>query len=421
MASYGSTGLKLGAACLMAVAWQFGGTATAQAQLPPAAPPGAAPAAAPAGPTALSTPVMAGPISGNPDPINIDSPGIGTIYISGAGSTLFLKQTAPVGTFLGMDKDNTGDLSNLQMTFQNTEGLFQFFLEPGVYALPTLGAPYRPSNMTNATDNLFGGLPVAWGKIAPTDTFNIQGGKLPTLIGVEAAFTFQNMNIERGLLWAQEPLISKGVQANLTTGPVAWALSWNDGFYSGEYNWLSGAATWTIDPVNTVVVSGGSALGRNSATTLASSLKNQFATPVAQNNSMLVTASYTYNNAPWTVTPYLQYTHVDTDAKLGIADADTFGGAILASYKFNDNMSLAGRWEYITSSGAATGAGLLGYGTGADAMSFTLTPTYQYKYWFLRGEGSIVTLSSTAPGLAFGPAGNKKTQGRFMVETGVVF
>jgi len=28
--------------------------------------------------------------------------------------------------------------------------------------------------------------------------------KLPTLIGAEYTFTFENMNIERGLLWNQE-------------------------------------------------------------------------------------------------------------------------------------------------------------------------------------------------------------------------
>ena len=37
------------------------------------------------------------------------------------------------------------------------------------------------------------------------------------------------MNIARGLLWAQEPVIQKGIQANLTTGPVGWSLSFNDG------------------------------------------------------------------------------------------------------------------------------------------------------------------------------------------------
>ncbi len=261
---------------------------------------------------------------------------------------------------------------------------------------------------------IFGGLPVAWGKIAFNDNFSIQGGKLPTLIGAEYMFTFQNMNIERGLLWFQENIVNRGVQANLTTGPLAWSLSLNDGFYSGKYNWLTGSAAWTIDSANSVIVTGGGALSRNTAT--------GFATPVAQNNSTIVEASYTYANAPWTITPYIQYTHVGADASLGVInDSSTIGGAILANYKVTDNINLAGRWEYIDSSGAGTGTGLLGYGPGSSAMSFTFTPTWQSGLFFLRGEASVTQLYSATAGLGFGAAGNTHTQGRFLLETGVVF
>ncbi|HEX3860873.1 MAG TPA: outer membrane beta-barrel protein [Stellaceae bacterium] len=384
--------------------------------MPPAnAPPGAAPpaaetAAAPAGPTAMTTPAMAGPLAANPDPIHFDAVPAGTVYMTGALSGLLLTQTDPI---LG-DRSTTVDLSNAQVTLQNTDGWFQFFLEPGAYSLPTLGTSYKAFSVGPAT-NLYGGLPVAWGKIVPTDTFSIQGGQLPTLIGAEGMFTFQNMNIERGLLWAQEPVVSHGVQANLTTGPVAWSASVNDGYYSGQYNWLTGSATWTIDPANTLVISGGGAIGRNTA-------PGTFATPVAQNNSQIVEAGYTYGNAPWTITPYVQYTHVGADSRLGIVnDSSTIGAAVLANYKFTDTISLAGRFEYIDSSGAATGAGLLGYGPGSSAMSFTLTPTWQSGIYFVRGEGSYVSLSHTAPGFAFGNGGNSKSQGRFMLETGIVF
>ena len=85
-------------------------------------------------------------------------------------------------------------------------------------------------NTPKATGDYFTALPVANLKIAPTDTFSIQGGKFPTLIGAEYTFTFENMNIERGLLWNQEPAISRGAQLNYTTGPLAFAFSSNDGF-----------------------------------------------------------------------------------------------------------------------------------------------------------------------------------------------
>ena len=74
------------------------------------------------------------------------------------------------------------------------------------------------------------------------DSFSIEAGKLPTLIGDEYTFTFENMNIERGLLWNQEPAVSRGVQANYTAGPLTSRVSWNDGYYSNVYNWISGSA-----------------------------------------------------------------------------------------------------------------------------------------------------------------------------------
>ena len=63
--------------------------------------------------------------------------------------------------------------------------------------------------------------------------------------------------------------------------------------------------------------------------------------------------TYTYNAAPWTITPYFQFTNVPANAALGFGqDASTWGGAILANYSINDNWNLAGRGEYIGSSGS---------------------------------------------------------------------
>jgi hypothetical protein len=430
MTSPFSTGLRLGAACLIAAAWQLtsDGAAWAQQPPPPAAPapgapapgapapaPGApAPAAAPAS-AAMTNPPMAGPLVANPDPLHLDvTPFFGPMYVSGAVSGMGLFQTDPM---LG-NHGATFDLTNAQASLQTTSGMFQFFIEPGVYSFPTLGVPY--TKMPATVNGNFGGLPIAWGKIVFNDSFNIQGGRLPTLMGAEYAFTFQNMNIERGLLWNQENIVNQGVQANLTTGPVAWALSVNDGFYTGQYNYLSGSATWTVDPANSFVLAGMGPMGRvTSAGPPATPAAPQF------NNSMMIEAAYTYTAAPWTITPYLQYSQTDADKAFApaLVSSSTFGGAILANYSINDNVNLSGRWEYIGSSGASTvgGAGPLGYGPGSSAMSFTLTPTYQNGIYFLRGEASVVDLTSFTKGSGFGTTGGSSTQARFLVETGFVF
>src|SRR4029077_17973863 len=103
----------------------------------------------------------------------------------------------------------------------------------------------------------FGPVPLAYIKIAPNDAFSVQAGKLPTLIGAENAFTFQNTIFGGRLLWRQEPIVSRGVQANYTLGALALSGSLNDGYYSDSYNWLTGSAAWTIDKENTLTLGGG--------------------------------------------------------------------------------------------------------------------------------------------------------------------
>jgi hypothetical protein len=368
----------------------------------------------PAAPTAMTTPALTGPLAANPDPINFDAGPLGPVYFTGVVSGLGLWQN---NIFPG-DQRSLASLSNGQFSFQKTDGLFQYYVQVGAYTIPLVGSPYFNTN--KATGDFFGALPLAWAKVAPTDTFSIQGGKIPTVLGAEDTFSFQNMNIERGLLWNQEPAISRGGQLNYTAGPLAFAFSLNDGFYSNRYTWLSGSATYTLDSANNVVL----AAGGNYAHTAKSTL----ATPLFQNNETLLTLVYNYNSAPWTITPYFQYTHVPAASSIGaLTAASTYGGAVLANYSFGEDSPLSGfslpiRFEYIASTGSvANGAPNLLYGPGSNAWSITLTPTYQYKIFFARAEISHVGANSTTPRLAFGPGGTNTTQTRFVFETGILF
>jgi hypothetical protein len=275
-------------------------------------------------------------------------------------------------------------------------------------------------NTNQTTQRFFSPLPQAFVKIAPTDTFSISAGKLPTLIGAEYTFTFENMNIERELLWNQENAVNRGVQANYTAGPFAFALSLNDGFYSNNYSWLWGSATYTLDTANSFSFVGGGNLSRSTKSTLV--------TPVFLNNEEIYNWIYTYNAAPWTITPYFQYTNVPKFPGIGaFQSASTYGGAILANYSFPDGSMLPGvslpvRLEYITSTGSVgKGAPNLIYGPGSDAWSITFTPTYQYDKYFVRAEFSYVEAMHTTAGLVFGPAGNSKTQTRGILEAGILF
>ncbi len=373
------------------------------------------PAAAPdAAPTALSQPALTGPIAGNPNPVSFDVGPAGTIYVSGVLSGFAQTQTNPV---VG-DHHNNLDVSNGQVIIQKTDGLFQFYAQGGTYALPSLGSAYVKSSKT--VDNLFGGVPVAYAKIAPNDSFSIQAGKLTTLIGAEYTFSFENMNINRGLLWNQENAVTRGVQGNYTAGPLALSLQWTDGFYSDRFNWMTGSATYTIDPANAIAFVGGGNFDKSATSTPA--------TPVTQNNSQIYNLMYTYNSDPWEIMPYLQYTNVPKDASIGIThEASTMAGALFVKYSFGSDTPMAGvslpvRFEYISSSGSATdGTPNLLYGAGSDAWSITVTPTYQYKIFFARAEAAYVGTVDTTSGSVFGKDGTKKSQLRFALETGILF
>jgi hypothetical protein len=388
----------------------------AQAPLPP--PPGPPPAAAPAAPPAAPSPPsllpsMGPTLSANPNPENFDLPIFGKVYTTGVLSGLGFFQSNPV---VG-NNDGYADISNGQVFVQNASGPVQFFAQAGIYSLPTLSAAYVRANSLNSL--LFGPLPQAFVKWVPSDSFSIQAGRLPTLLGAETTFTFENDNIERGLLWNQENIVNQGIQANYTAGPVAFSLSWNDGFFSSNFDWLTGLATYTINSSNSISFAAGGNFG--------SSRTNTFVTPIVLDNSSVYDLIYNGTWGPWTLAPYLQFTHVPDNSALKSAgfthDASTIGFDLNGAYSFNDNWKLGLRGEFISSSGNATDGApspLTG-GPGSDNWSITLTPSYQYKIFFARAEFSYVGLGSTTAGFAFGKAGTDTSQVRVLFETGVIF
>ena len=383
----------------------------------PVAPASAQTPAAPPAPAAATTVTLLGPemdgVQAFPGvPNSIDVGPLGKWYVDAAVTGLGLVQS----NHNPGDRTAYADLSNGQIFIQKVDGFFQFFVQAGAYSIPFIGTPYTPYDVSHAVHNTFDAVPQAFVKLAMTDNFSIEAGKLPTLIGPESIFTFENMNIERGLLWIQEPDISRGVQINYTAGPVAFAASINDGYYSNRLNWVSGSLTWTINPATTLAIDGGGNVGQTAYQASA------YITPVPQNNSTIGNIIYTYKSAPWIITPYLQYSHVPANAQLGFAKtADSYAGAVLVSYAFSDQFSLAGRAEFISTSGSSDGAANLLYGAGSKGASLTATPTYVIGKYFVRAEASWVHASSITNGDAFGSDGTEAKQFRGLLETGVLF
>ena len=380
--------------------------AYAQTPAPAPADGAAAPAAAPAAPMPLSTPAITGPLSNLP-PAMFNAGPFGNIAVNGFLSGMGMLQS----NHIPGDDNKQADLSNGQVFIQKTDGWFQFFLQAGAYNIPDLGVPFISTKDT--ISDLWGPLPVAFLKLQAGKNTSFLIGELPTLIGAEYTFSFENMNVERGLLWNQENAINRGIQVNQTMGKLTASLSWNDGFYSNRYTWLSGSLAYANGPNALSFVAGGN-LGQTKFENLA--------TPV-QNDGSIYNVIYTYTKGSWIIQPYYQYTSVPTNAKIGVGKgASTNGGAILLSYAFKHGFSLPFRFEYIGSSGTASnGAVNLMYGPGSKATSFTVTPTFQQGGFFLRGDFGYVHVSDAVPGLVFGPLGKDNNQFRTVGEIGFVF
>lgn len=359
-------------------------------------------------PAPLASPAMVGPLS-TASPTTFDAGPLGTLDVTGTLSGFGDWQGHPSPG----DNAARADVSNGQIFVQKTSGLVQYYLQAGVYNIPALGTPFLSTQKT--VGDFFGPLPVGYLKLAPKGNFSFLIGELPTLIGAEDTFTFENLNIERGLLWNQENAVNRGIQANYGKGKISGSLAWNDGFYSNRYNWVTGEVTDAFNAANSLEFVGGGNLGVTGYSSVA--------TPLYQNNSDIYDLIYTHTAKRWMIQPYFQYTRAPKDTRIRVGRSSaTIGGAILGSYTITPHVSLAGRVEYLGSSGNATdGAVNLLYGPGSDAWSITATPTYQDKAFFARGEFSFIRAGNAVPGDALGPLGGNATQARGLIETGLMF
>ncbi len=358
----------------------------------------------PADPQPLPMPSMSGPLQ-TAVPHEVEGGKLAvTGILTGIGWT--------EGNHISGDSATHWDVSNAQLFVQKTSGWWQFYLQGGAYNLPAIGVPFLST--ADTIKNIYGPFPQGYAKFVKGN-FNVEIGALPTLIGAEYTFSFQNMNIERGLLWGQENAVNRGIQLNETYKKWTLALSWNDGFYSNRYTWLSGSATYAFNSSNSLIFVAGGNAGAYAKSTLA--------TPLALNNSQIYNLIYTYTKGSWVVQPYFQYTDVPTNAKIGIAKgASTKGGALLATYNFKRGFSLAPRVEYIVSTGSVSnGAVNLLYGPDSGAFSFTVTPTYRKDAFFLRGDLAVVHATSMTPGFGFGTTGQSANQPRGVLEAGFMF
>jgi hypothetical protein len=386
------------------------GAQTPSTPPPPTTAPQSTPAAAPAAaaPAPLSTFVLTGPLQWLP-PAIFDAGPLGKLSVNGivTGFVQFQNSSVPP------DEETQATLSNGQIFIQKADGNFQYYIQAGAYTMPTLSVPF--TNAQNTVNNFYGPVPVAFVKVLAGKTTSFEIGSLPTLMGAESTFTYQNFNIERGIVWNQENAINRGIQVNQALGKyLSASISWNDGYYSNRYNWLSGSVTFTKGP-HSLIYDGMGNLGKT--------IYQTAATP-AQNNGQMHVVIYTYTKGAWIVQPYFQYGNVPIIKQVGILKSTSAtGGAINVSYAFKSGFSLPVRWEYLTSSGTATDGSfnMLGFGPGSAGTTFTATPTYQKGGMYIRGDLAWVDALNSTKGDVFGAKGTDQSQFRGVLEFGFIF
>ena len=230
----------------------------------------------------------------------------------------------------------------------------------------------------------------AEGKIGPV---KITAGRFATMIGGEAPFTWQNVNIQRGLVWYGEPVFFDGVRLSASFG---------------IFNLYAGVNDRDTDDGKMALEAGaGVSFGKIDAgfNVLIPDKDDQWNT---RTYNLTVNINY-LEFLPLTF--YVDYLNTPQPGN----DADSWGAALLGEYKVNDKISVGGRVEYVTNDKDGDN-----YGIGVDnsAWTFTITPKYQLnKYLYIRGEASYVTLDKKA----YTDSDNKPTDSEFRVGAEVAF
>lgn len=365
---------------------------------------------------AFAVPALADPV---PVPLPTPSPPP-PVTVSGIVSGYALTSDNPnatgaLDTASGADLSSRTQLSNALLTVTAVAGKMKLTATAGAYAFPVVGLAINPTFQAFANTNLYGYLPVAYAQYSPDAQWTISVGKLPTLLGQENAFTFQNPDIQRGLVWNMEPVVSTGVRVGYAGAHLSAAIEYNDGFYSCSRRALEGLLGWNPTSANSLQF-----------IFIIPDANTPPNTTVAIANKREYDLMYTQQIGKLQLLPYALWVQSPASSALGYSkNQSAFGAALLANYAFNGTLSLGGRIETLGDSSSTRdftfNSDLVGYGPGSSATTFTLTPAYKTAHFIARGEWSYVYVNNLLQTIGFGPGGLRTNQTRFGLEIGAQF
>jgi hypothetical protein len=365
------------------------------------------PSPAPA-PTAAASPVPTPTAS----PVSVGKVNFNAVATASRIFTDGINAGGSLDTASGADLATRSNVSNLLVLIAKPNGAFRFGTMVGLYSIPVVGFGGNKTADPNANTGLYGPVPLAFVEYAPSGALNVTVGKLATLIGNESTYTYQNTNIQRGVVWNMETALSRGARITTVQGPLTASLGVNDGFYSGRYLGFEGSLGVAPTP------SFGYAF--NFAIPNRSAPPNPTASVA---NRRLYNPSLSLTFGKWQLQPNVLFVDSPASSALGYTrDEQAFGAVLPASVSLGSVWSAGFRVEYgkngSNPSDPSPNANLLGYGPGSSAWTYTLTPAYKNKALLARAEFSQVSVANFTPGVAFGTAGTRSNQSRFGIELG---
>lgn len=205
---------------------------------------------------------------------------------------------------------------------------------------------------------------------AKTGMLTITAGRILTNVGGEAPYTWQNVNIQRGLLWSAEPVFYNGVRVSTKIDNFNVYAGVNDADTSdGKMALEAGVATsfQNIDAALNVFIPD----------------------KTDENNTRVYNLTLNLNYfEKLPLTFYVDYLDKPTNG----SHVNGWGAALLGAYKVDNNISIGGRIEYVNNDGDGAAYNI---GKGNSAWTLTVTPKYQLnKYLYIRGEASYVKLAN---------------------------
>lgn len=366
----------------------------------------------------LSGPALADPTPAPPAPAPAPAAtalpffSIGGALTGGSFSTHGRNATGAFDVLTGFDRLSRTDVTNALVTPTFNSGYFHATATLGFYDLPTLGCALNPTTQSGANMTLFSAMPLYNVSYAPNSHVSFYAGKLLTQLGQEAMFTYQNFNVQRGLGWEMEPLVSRGVRGVYANGPWSVALEGNDGYYGGTSRAFEGSIEFA--PTGTQTFSFAVIDPRaNSAPNPTAMIANK-----REENLM-----YTGTFGKFVLTPYVLWMQSAAVPTRGYTDETAIAGSLLGTYNFTPRYSLGFRYEALRNASAtndpSANADLIGYGPGSAARTFTLTPSYKAGWGVMRFEWSSVDVTNLRPGLGFNVGGTGTHQSRYALEFGL--